>query len=82
MVIHDSQIPQQTSVGCLAISEVGLRILLTAINVFPPFLDVLHTFGWKESQDANQTLCYEEHINDQRGTEGQSLTASGDTMLI
>lgn len=40
----------------------GLRILFHSIDVFPPFLDVVHAFGWMDGHDAAKTLCYQEQV--------------------
>lgn len=40
-------IPQQSSWGRLVIDEYSVRKILTCLNVFPPFIDVIRTFGEK-----------------------------------
>lgn len=57
---YNSQIPQQSSIGRLSISENGLRLLLSSINASPAILDVFHCFGRRDDHDANPVPCYQE----------------------
>lgn len=40
-------IPQQSSWGHLVVDESSLRKILTCFDVFPPFIDIIRTFGQK-----------------------------------
>ena len=62
-----SLIPQQTSWGHLVIDESSVRKILSRFNVFPPFVDIIRTFGEKTGFEGES--CGGFHFRNDRKAE-------------
>jgi hypothetical protein len=60
-------IPQQSSWGHLVVDESSVRKILTCFNVFPPFVDIIRTFGEKTGFEGES--CGGFHFRNDRKAE-------------